>query len=130
MAEEEDQQDLQLYFDNLNKEIQEDDDEVGDVVLTIETQMDVDDKDEDDAEGNNGTIIMDADGNYYFQTSDKMVEVKPMKKESPVKKVPATVVTASNIRKMPSKADNKRKQTCKHRLRYKIPSNLTFFYPF
>lgn len=109
MAEEDD---LQKYLDTLNKEMedpQEEIDEDGNLVLTITTQVDGNDddninEDDDGDECNNGTIIMDADGNYYFQTSDKMVAVTPIKKQTtPIKKVAATIVSPAKKFKKPGR---------------------------
>ncbi|XP_013112503.1 transcriptional repressor CTCF [Stomoxys calcitrans] len=46
----------------------------------------------DDAELETGTIFMDAEGNYYYQSGKKAVQVKPVTKAKPLAKSVAAVV--------------------------------------
>lgn len=83
----------------LNDEEEDDDSEM---IRNLKEELEIqDDHGVGHNDQNNGTIIMDADGNYYFQTSDKMVKVEPLAKvtQSPVKKVSATIVTSTTRRK-------------------------------
>uniref|UniRef100_A0A1A9W4J7 C2H2-type domain-containing protein n=1 Tax=Glossina brevipalpis TaxID=37001 RepID=A0A1A9W4J7_9MUSC len=100
---------LQAYIQYLNQDMEDYDSES--VVLTteaVEALADVEavtkhpsaDKNADGKDGT-GTIIVDADGNYYFQSSKGTVEVKPIKMESSTKVIAtksATVVSAANLR--------------------------------
>lgn len=88
------------YHDSYLNDEEEDDD--SEMIRNLKEELEIqDDNGVDHKNQNNGTIIMDADGNYYFQTSDKMVKVEPLAKvtQSPVKKVSATVVTSTTRRK-------------------------------
>uniref|UniRef100_A0A1A9ZWH4 C2H2-type domain-containing protein n=1 Tax=Glossina pallidipes TaxID=7398 RepID=A0A1A9ZWH4_GLOPL len=100
---------LQAYIQYLNQDMEDYDSES--VVLTteaVEALADVEavtkhpsaDNNADGKDGT-GTIIVDADGNYYFQSSKGTVEVKPIKMENSTKVIAtksATVVSTANLR--------------------------------
>ncbi|XP_065361476.1 transcriptional repressor CTCF [Calliphora vicina] len=92
----------QDYFQTYMEKLDDDEDEAIDNE-TIQVDMAENDcVDEENDVKHNGTIIMDADGNYYFETSEKMVKLEPLKKvsEYPGKKIAATVTASSNKRKI------------------------------
>lgn len=95
-----------LYHDRYLNDDEDDDD--SEIIRNLKEELEIqDDNGDENDDQNNGTIIMDADGNYYFQTSDKMVKVQPLAKttQSPVKKVSATVVSSSIRRKATGKPE-------------------------
>lgn len=57
----------------------------------------------DDAELEDGTIFMDEEGNYYYQSGKKAVQVKPVKKEKSIVKSVAAAVKKRKLCMYPYK---------------------------
>lgn len=114
---------LQAYIQYLNQDMEDYDSES--VVLTteaVEALADVEavtkhpsaDNNADGKDGT-GTIIVDADGNYYFQSSKGTVEVKPIKMENSTKVIAtksATVVSTANLRIKPKSSSKLKTDAC------------------
>ncbi|XP_046808560.1 transcriptional repressor CTCFL [Lucilia cuprina] len=95
---------FQTYLEKLEED--EDDELNNEVIQSIKndfvTEVEENGSVEDEKEAEDrGAIIMDAEGNYYFQTSEKIVKVEPINK---VSQAPATVVTPNNKRKAKAQA--------------------------
>ncbi|XP_037824253.1 transcriptional repressor CTCF [Lucilia sericata] len=95
---------FQTYLEKLEED--EDDELNNEVIQSIKNDFvtEVDDNgsvDEEKEAEDRGAIIMDAEGNYYFQTSKEIVKVEPISK---VSQAPAAVVTPNNKRKPKAQA--------------------------
>ncbi|XP_061400088.1 transcriptional repressor CTCFL [Musca vetustissima] len=99
-----DNSDLESYLDELEKHIEEDiattiysevvNEEEEDAPEKAESNDNAEDEDDalDDAELEDGTIFMDEEGNYYYQSGKKAVQVKPVKKDKSIVKTVAAVL--------------------------------------
>ncbi|XP_005185380.1 transcriptional repressor CTCF isoform X2 [Musca domestica] len=110
-----DNSDLESYLDELEKHVEEDITAIYSEVANEEEEKqqeedDVEDDDAlDDAELEDGTIFMDEEGNYYYQSGKKAVQVKPVKKEKSIVKSVAAAVKKRKLSQSPQRPVKKEK---------------------
>ncbi|XP_075161027.1 CTCF [Haematobia irritans] len=129
--------DLESYLENIDKEIEEVEfislspKKIKQGQKTETVDHDDDDVDEEEAEGEDapanandddilddveledGTIFMDADGNYYYQSGKKAIQVKPVTKAKPIAKVTDVVKRKRKELSSPPKSPKKQKTQTK-----------------
>ncbi|XP_073836962.1 CTCF [Musca autumnalis] len=134
-----DNSDLESYLDELEKHIEEDIaasvcSEVANVEEAEEEAKDegggdedVDDDDYalDDAELEDGTIFMDEEGNYYYQSGKKAVQVKPVKKEKSIIKTVAAAVKKRKLSQSPPRSAKKEKLNTSNKSTKQQPTSPT-----